>query len=872
MIIGPPGAGKTTAIKHSGLVFPFQGQGGGAVRGVGGTRNVDWWFTNEAILLDTAGRWTSEQEDREEWLAFLAMLKRYRSRRPINGVLVAVNIAELIDGNEQTLETLGKKLRARVDEVMTQLQMVVPVYVLFTKCDLIAGFNEFFGEMKKSDRAQAWGATLKLDLDKSNPSKLFDDEFELLRKQIHARSLKRLATERNREAREKIYQFPLEFAGVKRNLSEMLASAFAVNAFQGTPILRGFYFTSGTQEGRPLDRVLGRMGQAMGLRPPETAVQQVTESKSYFLHDVFMNVVFPDGSIAARTAGELRRQRLMRVAISGSALSLAIISAGPGVNSFLNNREFLKTTLDRVKAADAVDWEVRDKVAPKLDALDPLLERLKQIDRYKKSGIPVSMKWGMYQGDVVEGAAVAEYVKVMQNAMVKPVQKLLEDKIKLFKGEKYLQERTLLKTYLMLSDPEHLDVDPNQDLDADDVAKTDGNALAPVTQAWMDVLKKYAEVTDTVLMPRLRPHVRYYLKLIKTQRVAPVPSDDKLVAGARKTLQSVPVAKRYYELFVNSLIDELYVPGADPIASNKKYPPLRLQDVFSEKPDILRFVTSKLYLKEKRYKEIEGPYTDKGHYRVIRNVQEGATYLEREKWVVPLGPEEQLERVPVNLEHLAQEYDQRYAETWTDWLLDIDVKQPVTVQDAIDLYQMLTAPPRPYVSVLRALEDGTQWKDTKKEAWENDEVQRVMKQEANLATTRALRGIRLNIDLKKIGPRTSTVPGIFRKTVDFAVPGTGNGNDPPVNKYLSQLEALRLILQKAEDAQKGSDPRLVSAKLDDALRDTMDLLQGSDDRARVVLTPLLTIPLKFAGTKLPPAGTQQKQVIPPGGGTRWRRY
>ncbi len=106
---------------------------------------------------------------------------------------------------------------------------------------------------------------------------------------------------------------------MKRNLSELIAATFAVNAFQGTPIFRGFYFTSGTQEGRPLDRVLGRMGQAMGIRPPETAVQQVVESKSYFLHDVFMNIVFPDGSIAARSASEIRRQRLMRVAISASA-------------------------------------------------------------------------------------------------------------------------------------------------------------------------------------------------------------------------------------------------------------------------------------------------------------------------------------------------------------------------------------------------------------------------------------------------------------------------------------------------------------------------------------------------------------------------
>jgi type VI secretion system protein ImpL len=583
-----------------------------------------------------------------------------------------------------------------------------------------------------------------------------------------------------------------------------------------------------------------------------------------------MNVVFPDGNIAARTAGEIRRQRLMRVAISASAVALAVITAWPGVASFLNNREFLKVTLDQAKAADAVDWETKDKVGPKLDKLDPLLARLKEIDKYKKDGVPLFKQWGMYQGDVLEGPAVGVYVKAMQNAMVKPVKGRLEDKIKLIKGDKYLHDRTLLKTYLMLSDPEHLDVDADQDLDDPEVAKNDGTEVTALTAAWYEILKQYSEVTEIELKKRLRPHVRYYLKLIKTKRVTPLPPNEKLVQGAQKTLQSVPVAKRYYDLFVNSLIDEKYVEGGDDVRSNKKYPPINLADLFVDKPDALKLITSKTFQKEKRYKEVEGPYTEKGHYRVIRNIQEGATYLEREAWVVPLGPEEKLDRVPINLEHLANEYDQQYASAWQDWLLDISVAQPATVKEAIDLYGVLTSPPRPYVNILRALEDGTQWKASKKEVYENAELQRVMKDQARMKLSAMTGGLRVEVDLQKIGPRTSTVPGIFRKTVDFAVPSAANGNDPPVNKYLSRLEALRGVLQKEEDARPGVDPRLVQDRLTDALKEATDLLQGSDDRAKTILTPLIINPLNFASTKLPPAGAPKPAVVAPGG--RWRRY
>ena len=83
VIIGAPGSGKTTALRNSGLKFPLADRlGDQAVRGVGGTRNCDWWFTDQAVLIDTAGRFTTQDSDREtdsaSWGGFLAMLKKAR--------------------------------------------------------------------------------------------------------------------------------------------------------------------------------------------------------------------------------------------------------------------------------------------------------------------------------------------------------------------------------------------------------------------------------------------------------------------------------------------------------------------------------------------------------------------------------------------------------------------------------------------------------------------------------------------------------------------------------------------------------------------------------------------------------------------------
>ena len=66
-IIGPPACGKTTVLRNSGLRFPdVPGMGQRIkVKGIGGTRNCDWFLTNRAVILDTAGRWTVEEDDRD---------------------------------------------------------------------------------------------------------------------------------------------------------------------------------------------------------------------------------------------------------------------------------------------------------------------------------------------------------------------------------------------------------------------------------------------------------------------------------------------------------------------------------------------------------------------------------------------------------------------------------------------------------------------------------------------------------------------------------------------------------------------------------------------------------------------------------------
>jgi type VI secretion system protein ImpL len=168
IIIGPPGAGKTTAIVNSGLKFPLaETMGAEALGGVGGTRNCDWWFTNDAVLIDTAGRYTTQDSDAsadaKAWNGFLSMLKKYRKRQPINGALVAISLSDLSELNAAARAEHARAIRVRLQELREKLGVRFPVYVLFTKVDLVAGFQEFFDTLSTKESEQVWGLTLPLD-------------------------------------------------------------------------------------------------------------------------------------------------------------------------------------------------------------------------------------------------------------------------------------------------------------------------------------------------------------------------------------------------------------------------------------------------------------------------------------------------------------------------------------------------------------------------------------------------------------------------------------------------------------------------------------------------------------------------------------
>jgi len=302
VMIGAPGSGKTTALLNSGLRFPlYTAETGASVPGVGGTRNCDWWFADEAVLLDTAGRYTTQESDRKAdaaaWHGFLAMLKEHRPVRPLNGALVTISVLDLMLWAKVERSKFATHVRMRLSEMYAALNQRFPIYVLVTKLDLLAGFTEFFGDYDQTARAQVWGTTFAHDIDPALITEPYAKDFAVLEDRLGAEMVARLHEEPDLQRRAAIYRFPQQFHPIGALVGEILAQAFGVQVNHRPLQLRGVYYTSATQEGNPIDRVLATMARTFRLDRNASAIKS-SSGKSYFVTRLLREVVFAEHGLA----------------------------------------------------------------------------------------------------------------------------------------------------------------------------------------------------------------------------------------------------------------------------------------------------------------------------------------------------------------------------------------------------------------------------------------------------------------------------------------------------------------------------------------------------------------------------------------------
>ena len=770
--------------------------------------------------------------------------------------------------------------------------MVLPVYVLFTKCDLVAGFVEYFDDLKRSERGQAWGATFALSEDKSNPAGLFDREFDVLVQHLHQRTLLRMGSDRpTRDQKERVYQFPLEFAAIKRNLSDFMGAAFKpapqptgrkAKAIQ-TPILRGFYFTSGTQEGKPLDRVVGAMGRAFGLRPVEKDDEGIKESKSFFLKEVFTGIIFPDQDIAGRTQDEVSRVRWQRIAVAAGTAIVASVLMIPAIFSYLDNQELIDKTDTISKATATINWDDGQSAVAKIDQLDQLREHLEQLDQWNQEGAPISMRWGMYMGDELFGPALDQYIASLNVGFIQRVKVRLETKLANATGARFLEDYNYLKTYLLLNDIVHLQ-------------KLDRWQIGRLTQEWAEILRPSTvgeNVTERDLRDKIVTHVSYYVDLLRRGVVKGEELDQALIQSVRDRLSRIGSSQRYYDQFVTVLEDAKIDETGPNTPDNLAHPPITLNQLFEDRPDALTKLSSKRKRREGKWQKVRGPYTASGHAAVLANLKDGFNVIEREQWVLPITGEEKDAKALIKraLERVRQDYDAQYIREWTEFFRDVDVAIPQNNIEAIEEFRVLSTPDWPYWRLLRALRDNTQFDLGKKkddllppDAGVVEQIKRRVKRRIDSrvgaqGATDAVGDLGLPGTQKA---RKDPVPEKFKLMVQFGFPTPPKEGEPPppsgLSHYVGQLEELAGEMTVLEEGPVTGDTVKATELFETAVADTEKKILTLDRFGQELLRDLLMNPLRQSYTAMvksaggAASGLWEVEVWPPYRDTIKNRY
>ncbi|MDM0120861.1 type VI secretion system membrane subunit TssM [Variovorax arabinosiphilus] len=466
MIVGSAGAGKTTALLNSGLQFPAMRQMGNAskrmvLQSQGGTLHCDWWFSNEAVLIDTAGRYTTQeiapQKDLAEWRGFLGLLRKQRTRAPINGVIVALNAAELLTPFDIERSAQAEQIRDRLAELRQELGIRFPVYVIVTKMDLLKGFKEYFQALTSEGRTQAWGFTLPYETAKGakaadiagNRQALREqvgEELTLLKDRLAAGLRSRLSEEFDVDRRRRLFALPQELAGLSVPLAQMIDEIFLDSRFDSTQLhhtLRGVYFTSGAQADAEMaanpDTLLERLrGSLSSLRNERSGGQEAgergradtkipTAHQGFFLQDVLTKVIVPEAHLVRPNLGWEVRFRVLRLLGHALAVVIFLWLAGALALSFGNNRRYLDTVGAR---AQVLTEQVRGLFANfKPTGVPDVLNAARELPGYAGLDVdnpPASYLYGLYTVPPVLDAAAETYAQLQDHMLLPPILQRME--------------------------------------------------------------------------------------------------------------------------------------------------------------------------------------------------------------------------------------------------------------------------------------------------------------------------------------------------------------------------------------------------------------------------------------------------------------
>jgi type VI secretion system protein ImpL len=627
LVMGSPKSGKRQMIENSGLpLFDASFYGREAVSLQKQYSDYQWFFSDEAVFLDPAIIDDDGNSKLEKPL--LKLLRRHNKSKPLSGIVFTFSVAELLLAKHDDRRRFIQNFSNDIKFIHKGLKTAIPIYIVFTKADLICGFSEFFSDMSKEDLAQVWGVTFPLDrcCEAAPVIAFFQKEYNQLMARLQQRVLWSLDSEKKQEGRDLIYSFPQQMQLFRKPIATFIEEMFFAMYKKTAIQLRGLYFSSALQQGEPYDFFLHIIGKRYALKGRRQAVLE-SHNESYFLYQLFNRVILPESKIL----GFSQRHARVRTFLYRAAWVLAPLS----VMSFAwaYDTAYHESTVSAQYVLDNVTQFqlATNKLSPTDDDLVDTLPALNALHQALISASATGMSTLLFPSYALYGQAKSALNRGLHSVFLPRVAANIESSLDaggMDTNELYAN----LKGYLAFS-PSHY---------------TEPTAIkAPMELKWA---KAYPDD------PRVQNNLRYYISRAAMLTLDPLPLDRPLINKVRLELQEVVPSRRAYAL--------LTIKG---LASD--YPDIDLSSVVGE--GFKQIFTQKTPLSP-----IPSLYTKKGYSDIYESSYESiASQVSNDNKEIGLAANEgSTQSYHQIVDQVEQNYNDNYVSAWNAQLEDLQVR------------------------------------------------------------------------------------------------------------------------------------------------------------------------------------------------------
>jgi len=695
LLMGLPQSGKSSLLNGSGLHFPLKYPSEKDGLFVDGAVQVQWYFANEAVWIDTPGAF-AEEAGSEQWQALMASLNKVRPERQIDGMGIVVDAEKVLNSTPGGIKEIARALRGRIDELIALWGIEFPVYLIFNHTDKVPGFNEYFGGEMARVQDQIFGATLSQEQQQTLPRMAFAEEFRALCSSLTDLRLNKLYKEQNEAKKRMICRFVIHFEAMQEKLSSLVTELFKPSNYEGKPIFRGFYFTSCLESGensfQPTQKTSANMSATIANHPlnPNSVKTPLPSSASgsgvkKSLQSLFVLPLFRDIMVENKGLVKSTQKRTRSSVIRYGVITASIIVTSIFVMSLLHRKfgqsvTMLSTINNNLERLDPSPRSYLEHYKT-LGVLGRIIIRLEEKNRKI-----LSNDFGFYKGKELLKELKHAYIGRINHLIVKPTENYLESKIRRqtatygsLSGDEHQELYRYLKAYLSMS--EEINSRANE-LDTSFLRPLVSEAL---TQSLVSTLKKSRLPEQLEII--VNENIGLYLRYLSRQEAPLLQKNQPLVSKSRNRLRRLPNASNLYETLINRL--------------RHKTPEITLNQLLNRKEEGI--------LKSDR--TISVLYTQEGWDRYVRD---GITDASKDPfnldWVIGLSksdvPESMLDNKKLRKD-MVNAYLRDFRAQWLLFIKDITYTEFGTLKRSGRLMQKLVADQSELSTVLNTVADYT---------------------------------------------------------------------------------------------------------------------------------------------------------------------